>query len=76
MSIREDGAAALDWVARYLEGVPQLPVLAQVEPGEIRSKLPESPPQEGEPFSAVLRDLVLLLARLQSRRDTARSLAV
>ena len=57
MSIREDGAAALDWVARYLEGVPQLPVLAQVEPGEIRSKLPESAPQEGEPFSAVLRDL-------------------
>jgi len=54
MSIREDGAAAVDWVARYLERVPELPVLAQVEPGEIRSRLPESPPEEGEPFDAVL----------------------
>ena len=57
MSFREDGAAAVDWVARYLERVPELPVLAQVEPGEIRSRLPESPPEEGEPFGAVLRDL-------------------
>ncbi len=30
---REDGAAALEWAARYLERVPELPVLAQVEPG-------------------------------------------
>jgi aromatic-L-amino-acid decarboxylase len=32
-------------------------VLAQVEPGEIRSRLPASPPEEPEPFTAVLRDL-------------------
>jgi aromatic-L-amino-acid decarboxylase len=53
----EDGHAALEWVARYLERVDELPVLAQVEPGAIRSRLPASPPEEGEPFSAVLRDL-------------------
>ena len=57
MSFREDGAAALDWAARYLERVGDLPVLAQVEPGEIRGKLPESPPDQGEPFANVLRDL-------------------
>jgi aromatic-L-amino-acid/L-tryptophan decarboxylase len=57
VSFREDGAAALDWAARYLERVGDLPVLAQVEPGEIRGKLPESPPDQGEPFAAVLRDL-------------------
>jgi aromatic-L-amino-acid decarboxylase len=57
VSIREDGQAALEWVASYLERVGELPVLAQVEPGEIRSRLPASPPEEGEPFSAVLRDL-------------------
>jgi aromatic-L-amino-acid/L-tryptophan decarboxylase len=56
-TFRDDGAAAVEWVARYLERVPELPVLAQVEPGEIRSRLPASPPEEGEPFSAVLRDL-------------------
>jgi aromatic-L-amino-acid decarboxylase len=32
-------------------------VLAQVKPGEIRKRLPKSPPDEPEPFSAVLRDL-------------------
>jgi aromatic-L-amino-acid decarboxylase len=57
MSIREDGADALEWVARYLERVAELPVLAQVEPGAIRARLPASPPERGEPFADVLRDL-------------------
>ena len=56
-SFREDGAAALDWVASYLEGVRERPVLAQVEPGDVRAALPASPPDEPEPFAAVLRDL-------------------
>jgi aromatic-L-amino-acid/L-tryptophan decarboxylase len=55
--LRADGGAALEWAARYLERVADLPVLAQVAPGEIRSSLPPSPPEEPEPFSAVLRDL-------------------
>jgi aromatic-L-amino-acid decarboxylase len=54
---RADGAAALDWVARYLEGVGERPVLAQVEPGGIRARLPRHPPARGEPFAALLRDL-------------------
>ena len=56
-TFRDDGAATLDWVARYLEGVGERPVLARVEPGEIKAALPASPPDEAEPFSAVLRDL-------------------
>ena len=32
-------------------------MLAQVEPGEIRAALPASPPERGEPFADVLRDL-------------------
>jgi aromatic-L-amino-acid decarboxylase len=54
---REDAAAAAEWVARYLEGVRDLPVLSRVEPGQVRAALPPSPPQTAEPFSAVLRDL-------------------
>jgi aromatic-L-amino-acid decarboxylase len=54
---RADGAAALEWVARYLEDVRERPVLAQVQPGEIRAALPSAPPDRGEPFTAVLRDL-------------------
>jgi aromatic-L-amino-acid decarboxylase len=57
MSFREDGHEAVEWVARYLEQVGEYPVLAQVQPGEIRSRLPASAPEEGEPFENVLRDL-------------------
>jgi aromatic-L-amino-acid decarboxylase len=57
VSFRDDGAAALEWAARYLEQVGSYPVLAQVQPGDIRARLPASPPDEGEPFSDVLRDL-------------------
>jgi len=56
-SLRDDGPAALEWAARYLERVGELPVLAQVEPGEIRARLPRTAPNQPEPFSAVLRDL-------------------
>jgi aromatic-L-amino-acid decarboxylase len=55
--LRTDGAAALEWAARYLERVGELPVLAQVAPGEIRRRLPETAPDEPEPFSSVLKDL-------------------
>jgi aromatic-L-amino-acid/L-tryptophan decarboxylase len=57
VSFRDDGAAALEWAARYLERVGEYPVLAQVQPGDVRSRLPASPPEQGEPFSDVLRDL-------------------
>ena len=33
MTFREDGAEALEWAARYLERVGELPVLAQVRAG-------------------------------------------
>jgi aromatic-L-amino-acid/L-tryptophan decarboxylase len=55
--LRRDGAAALEWAARYLERVDELPVLAQVRPGQIRGRLPAHPPEEPEAFADVLRDL-------------------
>ncbi len=55
--LRADGAAALEWAARYSERVDGLPVLAQVKPGQIRARLPATAPEEPEPFEAVLRDL-------------------
>jgi aromatic-L-amino-acid decarboxylase len=57
VDLRRDGAAALEWVASYLERVGELPVLAQVEPGAIRAALPQAPPERAESFAAVLRDL-------------------
>jgi aromatic-L-amino-acid/L-tryptophan decarboxylase len=58
---RSDGAAALEWVARYLETVGELPVLAPVEPGQVRARLPAVPPERGEPFTDVLRDVDRIL---------------
>ncbi len=55
--LRADGHAALEWAAQYLERVGELPVLAQVSPGEIRASLPSTAPEQPEPFSAVLEDL-------------------
>ncbi len=55
--LRSDGAAALEWAAGYLERVGELPVLAQVAPGDIRAQLPARAPEEAEPFADVLRDL-------------------
>jgi len=56
-AFRGDGYAAVDWAARYLERVDELPVLAQVKPGELSAKLPAAPPEHAEPFANVLRDL-------------------
>jgi aromatic-L-amino-acid/L-tryptophan decarboxylase len=60
-TFRDDGAAAVEWVASYLESVRERPVLGQVEPGDIRAALPSAPPDDPEPFTAVLRDLDAVL---------------
>jgi aromatic-L-amino-acid decarboxylase len=54
---REDLDLAADWVQDYRRRAGDLPVAAQVEPGEIRARLPESAPEQGETFEAMLRDL-------------------
>jgi len=54
---RRWGREAVDWIARYMERVEELPVLSQVAPGQVRAGLPPRPPERGEPFDAVLRDL-------------------
>jgi aromatic-L-amino-acid decarboxylase len=57
MTFRENLDLAADWVDDYRRRVGELPVAAQVEPGAIRASLPASPPEQGEPFEAMLRDL-------------------
>ena len=57
MSFHDDLARTATWVEHYLERVPDLPVAATVRPGEIRARLPASPPERGEPFESLLTDL-------------------
>jgi aromatic-L-amino-acid decarboxylase len=54
---RRYGHEVIDWIVEYYEQVESLPVLSQVEPGDIRAALPDQPPEKGESFEAVLRDL-------------------
>ncbi len=54
---RRRGREVVDWIARYMEEVEKYPVLSQVSPGEVRERLPEQPPETGEPFDAVLSDV-------------------
>ena len=57
MSYRDDLHTAADWAADFHERVRDLPVQARVKPGDVRAQLPDAPPEEGEPFAAMLRDL-------------------
>ena len=54
---RAAGHRLIDWVADLRERVPDLPVGAQVRPGQIREALPAHAPQAPEPLAAVLADL-------------------
>ncbi len=53
---RRAGHDTVDWIARYLGSVSEMPVLAQTRPGELLDALPQSAPVRGEPFDAILRD--------------------
>jgi len=57
VTFRDDLERAADWVDAYLAGVGDRPVAPDVEPGAVRARLPASPPEHGEPFEAMLRDL-------------------
>jgi aromatic-L-amino-acid decarboxylase len=54
---RRQGRVVVDWIADYLDGIERFPVLSRAEPDEVRRKLPEHPPQVGEPFEAMLSDV-------------------
>lgn len=54
---RRRGHEIIEWIAAYQEQVASFPVVSRVAPGEIRAQLPTSPPQQGEPFEAVMADV-------------------
>jgi aromatic-L-amino-acid decarboxylase len=54
---RQHGHALVEWIADYYERVEDLPVLAQVAPGDVRQQLPPNPPAAGEPFATMMADV-------------------
>lgn len=50
------GRRIADWGAAYHKGLRDRPVRAQVKPGELLARLPQSPPETGEPMDAIFAD--------------------
>ncbi|MGO9831158.1 MAG: pyridoxal phosphate-dependent decarboxylase family protein [Myxococcaceae bacterium] len=59
---RRLGHALVEWVARYREALPSLPVMSQVRPGQVSAQLPASAPEQPGPLEALfpLLDSVVL----------------
>jgi len=53
---RRHGYEVVDWIADYLENAEQYPVLSKARPGDIRSQLPDTVPEQGEAMDRILAD--------------------
>ncbi|HUE82951.1 MAG TPA: pyridoxal-dependent decarboxylase [Pyrinomonadaceae bacterium] len=58
---RRKGHELIDWISDYFENIEDLPVLAQVEPGDLKARLPAAPPSKGEAMDQILADLDRLI---------------
>ena len=54
---RRAGHQIVDFIADYRARVVERPVMARTAPGEVRAALPTVPPDDPEPFDALLQDL-------------------
>jgi aromatic-L-amino-acid decarboxylase len=58
---RRLGHELIDWIADYFEKIDDLPVLAAIEPGDLKARLPSTPPAQGEPMENIIADLDRLI---------------
>jgi aromatic-L-amino-acid decarboxylase len=58
---RRSGHQVVDWIADYLENPRDLPVLPDMQPGDLVKRLPGSAPEQGEPMDAILEDFHSLI---------------
>ena len=58
---RRLGHELIDWIADYFDHVDELPVLAAIEPGDLKAKLPGSAPEQGESMESIITDLDRLI---------------
>lgn len=54
---RVAGHQLIDWIADYRSQIDQMPVRAQVNPGDVKNRLPVSPPTTPESLDDLMRDL-------------------
>ncbi|HEU5130740.1 MAG TPA: pyridoxal-dependent decarboxylase [Pyrinomonadaceae bacterium] len=58
---RRLGHDLIDWIADYFDNIDELPVLAAIEPGDLKAKLPTSAPVQGESMESIIADLDRLI---------------
>lgn len=58
---RRFGHELIDWISDYFNRIEDLPVLAQIEPGDLKAKLPAAPPEKGEPMARIIADVDRLI---------------
>ena len=58
---RRFGHQLIDWIADYLEKAEDLPVLSQIEPGDLKAQLPKVPPAKGEAMEQIIADVDRLI---------------
>src|SRR3989454_1876466 len=58
---RRFGHELIDWISDYFDHLEDLPVLAQIEPGDLKAQLPSSPPEQGEPMEQIIADVDRLI---------------
>lgn len=54
---RTFGHAVVDFIADYRARVGERPVIAATAPGDVKARIPGTPPESPEPFDHILRDL-------------------
>jgi aromatic-L-amino-acid decarboxylase len=58
---RRFGHELIDWIADYFENIEDRPVLAQIEPGDLKAQLPTAPPEKGEAMEQIIADVDRLI---------------
>ncbi|HYN26141.1 MAG TPA: pyridoxal-dependent decarboxylase, partial [Pyrinomonadaceae bacterium] len=58
---RRFGHELIDWISDYFERIEDMPVLSQINPGDLKALLPSSAPQEGEPMAKIIADVDRLI---------------
>lgn len=58
---RRFGHELVDWIADYFDCIEDRPVLAAIQPGDLKAQLPSTPPQQGEPMEQIAADLDRLI---------------
>jgi aromatic-L-amino-acid/L-tryptophan decarboxylase len=54
---RRVGHELIDWIADYREHIGDLPVMSQVQPGDVEGRLPAEPPLQGDGLDGLVEEL-------------------